>query len=107
LLKEVIQDASASLGPGEQLLPAVAKRQIPIQGDEESIPSREMGDRGEEPCGYRFLATDSQDAAASSVTCTWRRVPFLGPRLRALMILMRSRSSWGEQFFLASSASAA
>ena len=49
----------------------------------------------------------SYEATASSTMDDWRTVPLRGPRLRALITLIRSSSSWGEQFFLASSASAA
>ena len=47
------------------------------------------------------------DATASSAPCGRRCMPFRGPRLRALLTLMHSSSSNGEQVFLASSASAA
>src|SRR5208282_3046101 len=48
-----------------------------------------------------------QDATASTVPCGRRCMPLRGPLLRALLTLMHSSSSSGEQVFLASSASAA
>ena len=62
--------------------------------------------RGRRPMQQLF-AGPPQDAAAYSATGCKRNVPFRGPRLRALITLIRSSNSCAEQFFLASNASAA
>ena len=54
------------------------------------------------PCSLSFY-----DASASSVGGACRSAPFRGPRLRALITLIRSSNSCDEQCFFASSASAA
>ena len=54
-----------------------------------------------------FPVTCSYDATASSTMGASRCEPLRGPRLRALITLMRSSNSCEEQFFLASRASAA
>jgi len=53
-----------------------------------------------------FPRSPPYEATARAGWAVMRGVPLRGPRLRALITLMRSSSSWGEQVFLASSASA-